>query len=72
MTTNPKSIIFNPIVHDNTSLEMKPVFFTSSVNRSRFDKLFALVFGNEKIQKLTTQADYSDMLGTIAKIAATK
>jgi len=72
MTTTPGTTVINPVMYENTLLEGKPVYNTGAVNNSRFDKLFALVFNNQKIQKLTTQADYSNMLNTIANIAATK
>ena len=72
MATTPVNNIFTPIVYENSSLKVKSVYNAVPFNKSRFDKLFALVFANQKIQKLTTQADYSNMLNTIANIAATK
>jgi len=72
MTSTPGNTVFSPIVYENTSLEVKSIINAGPFNKSRFDKLFALVFANQKIQKLTTQVDYSNMLDTIANIAATK
>jgi hypothetical protein len=72
MITAPGITAFSTIVYENTSPEVRPVYNAGPVNKSQFDKLLALVFDHQRVQKLTFHSDYSNIFITIANMASVK